>query len=105
MLDTETKDELNLIVPSMPVTFASRPPSAPLTTESKNSGAEAGIHAEMRNEPLGIPVEKKPPDKNMASALPVPVMLGNTVTGPMALTLTEEGSRPCLSSRSAGLSK
>lgn len=96
VLDTETKSEPKLIGSSMPTTLASSPPSNPVTTERKNSGAEAGMDAETGNQPttvltprpLGIPIEKKPPDKSMASTLPFPV--GNTVTGPMALTLTDE---------------
>ncbi|XP_049448947.1 folliculin-interacting protein 1 isoform X1 [Epinephelus fuscoguttatus] len=95
VLDTETKGDLKLIVPSIPATS---PSPTPLTTESKNSWAETGMDAGTGNQPtrvlgprpLGIPLEKKPPDKNLAAAVPVPVIPGNTVTGPMALTLTEE---------------
>ncbi|KAG7215888.1 hypothetical protein INR49_002524 [Caranx melampygus] len=95
--DTETKSDLKLHIPSVPTTLASSP-SPPPTTERKNSGTEAGTDAGMGNQatkvlsprPLGIPLEKKPPDKNMAATVPVPVITGNTMTGPMALTLTEE---------------
>ncbi|XP_070700204.1 folliculin-interacting protein 1 isoform X2 [Pempheris klunzingeri] len=98
VLDTETKGDLKLIVPSIPTTLASSLSPTPATTEGKNSGAEAGMDVAMGNQPtrvlatrpLGIPLEKKPPDKNLASAMPVPVIPGNTATGPMALTLTEE---------------
>ncbi|XP_010731771.3 folliculin-interacting protein 1 isoform X2 [Larimichthys crocea] len=96
--DTETTPNLQLIIPSIPTSLASSPSPTPVTTESKNSGTEAGMDAGMGNQPtrvlaprpLGIPLEKKPPDKNMAAAVPVPVIPGNTVTGPMALTRTEE---------------
>uniref|UniRef100_A0A4W6DX08 Folliculin interacting protein 1 n=1 Tax=Lates calcarifer TaxID=8187 RepID=A0A4W6DX08_LATCA len=97
VVDTETKGDLKLIVPSIPTTLASSP-SPPPTTECKNSGAEAGLDAGMGNQatkvlasrPLGNPLEKKPPDKNLPAAMPVPVIPGNTMMGPMALTLTEE---------------
>ncbi|KAG8008530.1 Folliculin-interacting protein 1, partial [Nibea albiflora] len=96
--DTETKPNLQLIIPSIPTSLASSPSPTPVTTEGKNSGTEAGMDAGMGNQPtrvlaprpLGIPLEKKPPDKNMAAAVPVPVIPGSTVTGPMALTRTEE---------------
>lgn len=92
VLDTETKGDLKLIVPSIPTMLASSASPSPVTSEGKNSGAEAGVDAGIGNQPtrllaprsLGIPLEKKPPDKNMAAAVPVPVM------GPMALTLTEK---------------
>ncbi|XP_042355935.1 folliculin-interacting protein 1 isoform X1 [Plectropomus leopardus] len=98
VLDTETKGDLKLIVPSIPTTLTSSPSPTPVTTEGKNSGAEAGMDASTGNQPirvlaprpLGIPLEKKPPDKNLAAAVPVPVTPGNTVTGPMALTLVED---------------
>lgn len=100
VLDTETKGnlDLKLTVPSIPTTLASSLPPTPVATESKNFGTEAGMDASMGSQPsrvlaprtLGIPLEKKPPDKSMAAAVPVPVIMGNTVTGPMALTLTEE---------------
>ncbi|XP_045896591.1 folliculin-interacting protein 1 isoform X1 [Micropterus dolomieu] len=95
VLDPETKGDLKLIVPSIPTTLAS-PSQTPVTAEGKSW--EAGMDADMGNQPagvlaprpLGFPLEKKPPDKNLAAAVPVPVILGNTVTGPMTLTLTEE---------------
>ncbi|GLD46665.1 folliculin-interacting protein 1 isoform X1 [Lates japonicus] len=97
VVDTETKGDLKLIVPSIPTTLASSP-SPPPTTDCKNSGAEAGMDTGMGNQatkvlasrPLGNPLEKKPPDKNLPAAMPVPVIPGNTMMGPMALTLTEE---------------
>lgn len=97
MPDTETKTELKLQIPSTPTTLAASP-SPPPTTERKNSWTDAGTDAGTGNQafkvlsprPLGIPLEKKPPDKNMAATVPVPVITANTMTGPMALTLTEE---------------
>ncbi|XP_037604195.1 folliculin-interacting protein 1 isoform X2 [Sebastes umbrosus] len=98
VLDTETKGDLKLIVPSIPTTLSSSPSPTPATTEGNDSGAEAGMDAGTGNQPtrvpaprpLVIPLEKKPPDKNQAAAVSVPVISGNTATGPMSLTLTEE---------------
>ncbi|XP_078121339.1 folliculin-interacting protein 1 isoform X2 [Sander vitreus] len=97
VLDTETKGDLKPIVPSIPTTLASSPPPTPVTTEGKNSEAEAGVGMGsqptrvLAPRPLGVPLEKKPPDKNLAAAaVPVPLIPGNTVKGPMALSLTEE---------------
>ncbi|XP_069366232.1 folliculin-interacting protein 1 isoform X2 [Paralichthys olivaceus] len=97
VLETETKGELKLTLPIIPSTCASSPSPTPIT-ECKNSGTAAGMDAGTGNPltkalnpwPLGIPLEKKPPDKNVSAMVPVPVIPGNTVTGPMALTLTEE---------------
>ncbi|XP_070773721.1 folliculin-interacting protein 1 [Enoplosus armatus] len=96
VLDTETKGDLKLIVPSIPTTLASSPSPTPVTTEGKSweAGMDAGMGKQptklLAPRPLGIPLEKKPPDKNLAAAVPVPVIPGNIVTGPMTLTLTEE---------------
>lgn len=92
--DTETKGDLKCIVPSIPTS----PVPSPVTTEGQNCGAKAGMEADLGNQlsrvlaprTLGIPLEKKPPDKSTAAAVPVPVTLGNAATGPMALTLTGE---------------
>ncbi|XP_040907176.1 folliculin-interacting protein 1 isoform X2 [Toxotes jaculatrix] len=97
VLDAETKGDLKLIVPSIPTSLASSPSPTP-TPECKNTGKEPGMDAGMGNQdikvlaprPLGIPLEKKPPDKSLAATVPVPVITGSTVTGPMALTLTGE---------------
>ncbi|KAM9348736.1 LOW QUALITY PROTEIN: folliculin-interacting protein 1 [Symphorus nematophorus] len=99
VLDTETKGDLKLIVPSIPTTLSSSPSPTSVPTEGKNFVVEAGMDAGTGNQPtrllaprpLGFPLEKKPPDKSVAAAaVPVPVIPGATVTGPMALTLTEE---------------
>ncbi|TDH05087.1 hypothetical protein EPR50_G00140030 [Perca flavescens] len=93
VLDKETKRD------PKPTTLTSSSPPAPVTTEGKNSEAEAGVDAGMGSQPtrvlaprpLGVPLEKKPPDKNLAAAaVPVPLIPGNAMTGPMALSLTEE---------------
>lgn len=102
VLDTETEDNLKFIIPSIPTTFESSPTPGPVPTEGKNSGAEPGMDASIGNQPsrlqalwtLGIPLEKKPPDKTMSAALSVPVIPGKTVTGPMVLTLKEEEPAP-----------
>lgn len=88
VLDAETKGDL---ISSL----------APVTTDCKNCGTEAGVDAAVGNQstkmmaprPLGNPIEKKPPDKNLLAAVPVPVKPGSTATGPMTLTLTE-GEEP-----------
>lgn len=90
VLNTETKGNLKPVDPSIPTTFASDP-SPPFATESKNCVVDDTINAASGNQttkvlaprPLGMPLEKKPPDKNL-------VIPGSTVTGPMALTLPEE---------------
>ncbi|XP_041656794.1 folliculin-interacting protein 1 isoform X2 [Cheilinus undulatus] len=87
VLDTETKSDLKLIVPAMPTTLSSSPSANPVTLEGVNFGSEAGMDAGNQHQaprPLGTPLEKKPPDKSPAAPVPVPL------TGPMALTLTEE---------------
>nr|XP_020467621.1 folliculin-interacting protein 1 isoform X1 [Monopterus albus] len=98
VLDTEDKGDIKVIVPSIPTTPASSPSSVPATTEGRSFGAEPEMGAGKGNQatkvlaphPKGISIEKKPPDKHLATAVPVPVIPGNAVTGPMALTVTEE---------------
>lgn len=97
-LDEETKGDLKLVVPTIPITVASGSSQSPVNTEGTNPCTEAWIDAGAGNQPtklldprpLDIPLEKKPPDKNLASAVPVPGTLGNVLSGPMALTLAEE---------------
>ncbi|KAK1882964.1 Folliculin-interacting protein 1 [Dissostichus eleginoides] len=95
VLDTETKGDLRLIVPSTPTASLASSPS-PVPTEQKTPGSEAGTDAGVGTQPprvlvslpLEIPLEKKLPDKNTpAAAVPVP---GSTASGPMSLILTEE---------------
>ncbi|XP_028276932.1 folliculin-interacting protein 1 isoform X2 [Parambassis ranga] len=94
-LDAEAKGDLRLTVPSLPTTLSSSPFLTSDSTDSKNCEADTGLDAitgshptkVLAPRPLGIPLEKKPPDKNLVAAMPVP---GNTMTGPMALNLTEE---------------
>lgn len=96
--DVDAKSDLKLIVPSTPTVLASVPSPTSFPTEGKTFGVEIGMDAGMGNQPskvlaalsLGNPLEKKPPDKNLAAALPVPVIPGNTMTGPMTLSLAEE---------------
>lgn len=90
VLDTETKGDF----PSTPTTQTPTPAPA----EGTNCGGEAGMEAgaggqfsrALSSRTLGISLEKKPPDKSMLAAVPVPVMLGTSATGPMALTLAED---------------
>ncbi|XP_026183814.1 folliculin-interacting protein 1 isoform X2 [Mastacembelus armatus] len=95
VLDAEAKGDFRGTVPSITTTLASIPFPIPVSTEGKICGAEAGMDAGTGNQTskvlaprfLGVPLEKKPPDKNLAAAVPVPVIPG---TGPMALTRTDE---------------
>lgn len=95
VLDTETKGDLKPIDPSIPTTLGSDP-SLPVPTEVKNCGLDALINAASGNQttkvlparPLGMHLEKKPPDKNLIAG--VSVIPGNSVIGPMALTLPED---------------
>lgn len=92
VLDTETTGDF----PSSPATLTTTP--TPVAAESKTCGVEAGVETGSGNQfsralssrTLGISLEKKPPDKSVVAAVSVPVMLGNSTAGPMALTLTEE---------------
>lgn len=85
--DTETESSLKLTVPPVVTTRLPDPHS-----EERHSGGETGLGASPENQPsrvlaprtLGIPLEKKPPDKSMAAAMSVPV------TRPMALAQTED---------------
>ncbi|KAM7374645.1 hypothetical protein PAMP_007291 [Pampus punctatissimus] len=94
----DTKSDLKLIVPFIPTILASGPCPTSVTTEGKTSEVEIGMDEGMGNQPtkvlatrpLGIPLEKKPPDKNQAAAVPVPGIMGNALLGPMALSLAEE---------------
>ncbi|XP_047462745.1 folliculin-interacting protein 1 isoform X2 [Mugil cephalus] len=100
VLVTETKGDLKL-VPPVPATLSSGSSLAPVATDCKNRGADAGTDAAAGSQPckataprpLGNPLEKKPPDKNQLAAVPVPVKPGSAATGPMTLTLTE-GEEP-----------
>lgn len=86
--NAETKGNLKPIDPSIPTSYASAP-SPLVATESKNCGIDDAINAASGNQttkvlaprPLGMPLEKKPPDRSLV--IPVPV------TGPMAMTLPE----------------
>ncbi|CAK6976300.1 folliculin-interacting protein 1 isoform X1 [Scomber scombrus] len=97
-LDVDAKVDLKLMVPSTPMVLASGPSPASVPIEGKTLGVEIGMDAGKGNQPtkvlatlsLGIPLEKKPPDKNLATAMPVPGIPGNTMTGPMALSPADE---------------
>uniref|UniRef100_A0A3Q2X3I7 Folliculin interacting protein 1 n=1 Tax=Haplochromis burtoni TaxID=8153 RepID=A0A3Q2X3I7_HAPBU len=76
VLDTETKGDLKPIDPSIPTTLGSDP-SLPVPTEVKNCGLDALINAASGNQttkvlparPLGMHLEKKPPDKNLIAGV------------------------------------
>lgn len=90
--DTETESGLKLTVPPLVTTRVPDPHSATVSTEERHPGGEFGLGASPENQPsrvlaprtLGIPLEKKPPDKSTAAAMSVPV------TRPMALAQTED---------------
>ncbi|KAM4545538.1 folliculin-interacting protein 1 isoform 1-T1 [Odontesthes bonariensis] len=100
VLDAETKGD-SKHVPSIPTTYTLSASLTPVTTDGK-SAVEAEVEAPVGNQPnkvlahqplgipLEIPLEKKPPDKNLVAAVPLPVLPGNTMTRPMVLTSTEE---------------
>lgn len=95
VLDTETKGDIQLI-PSTHTVPPSSPSISCATTESKTFGAR--MDSEVGGQPrkvhalqaLGIYLEKKPPDKNLVGAVPIPVMPGKPMPGPMALSSAEE---------------
>ncbi|XP_056911371.1 folliculin-interacting protein 1 isoform X2 [Takifugu flavidus] len=98
VLDTETKgDLLNLTAPSASTTLSATP--APAAAESHGAEAETEtgtgnqFSRALASRTLGISLEKKPPDKGLAAAVPVPVMGGSSTTGPMDLTEEEPATK------------
>lgn len=97
VLDAETKDNLELQVPSQPTGLAPGTSPTTISSEGKNSGSDTEMEAGMGTQPikvlaprpLGIPLEKKPPDKSLPAPVPVPGVLGNIMTTPMALAEAE----------------
>ncbi|KAM9332524.1 folliculin-interacting protein 1 isoform 2-T2 [Pholidichthys leucotaenia] len=96
--DVESKGGLKTVDPFKTTTFTSSLSLTNPGTDSRDSILASGVVTEAGNrptkmldpQPLDIPLEKKPPDKNLIATKPVPVISGNTVTGNMALTLKEE---------------
>uniref|UniRef100_A0A1A7WUJ3 Folliculin interacting protein 1 n=1 Tax=Iconisemion striatum TaxID=60296 RepID=A0A1A7WUJ3_9TELE len=92
-LDTETKSNINVVSSFTPT---STPSLSSVATESRNAGAEVGVDAKVGGlpfRPLGIPLEKKPPDKNLVGAVPIPCLPGNAVSSPMALDGKEPATK------------
>lgn len=95
VLDTETKGDIKLI-PSTHTVPPSSPSNSSATVDRKT--LEASMESEMGGQPrkvqalqaLGISLEKKPPDKNLVGAVPIPVIPGKPMPGPMALSSAEE---------------
>ncbi|XP_029030141.1 folliculin-interacting protein 1 isoform X2 [Betta splendens] len=90
-VEAETKSDLKPGTLSVPTTFASGSFPIPSPTEGRNSeaGIDAGSGSQTSKVPgprLVIQLEKKPPDKTIAAAMPVPVTSVNLMSGPMALT-------------------
>ncbi|MEQ2202627.1 hypothetical protein XENOCAPTIV_009809, partial [Xenoophorus captivus] len=96
VLETETKGDLKLVDSSLPSELALHSSISSVTVDCKKAEAEAatsvGSQASKMQSlwPSGISLEKKPPDKNSAGAMAVPVLPGNIGTGPMALAVDEE---------------
>ncbi|XP_071397625.1 folliculin-interacting protein 1 isoform X3 [Centroberyx affinis] len=91
VLDAETKGDLELLVPSIPTALT--PDSSPtlISPEGKDAEAEAGMEAGVWAKPikvlapriLGIPLEKKPPDKNLPAEEPatkVTFLIGDSMS-------------------------
>uniref|UniRef100_A0A1A8IJM8 Folliculin interacting protein 1 n=1 Tax=Nothobranchius kuhntae TaxID=321403 RepID=A0A1A8IJM8_NOTKU len=92
-LDAETKSDTKVVSSFTPTPSLSLPSVA---TESKSVGAEVGVDAKAGGlpfQPLGIPLEKKPPDKNLAGAMPIPFLPGNAVTRHVALAGEEPATK------------
>ncbi|XP_037543795.1 folliculin-interacting protein 1 [Nematolebias whitei] len=95
VLDTETKGDIKLI-PSTHIVPPSSPSNSSATIDSKTFGV--GMDSEVGSQPrkvqalqaLGISLVKKPPDENLVGAVPIPVMPGKPMPGPMALSSAEE---------------
>uniref|UniRef100_A0A3P9IZ22 Folliculin interacting protein 1 n=1 Tax=Oryzias latipes TaxID=8090 RepID=A0A3P9IZ22_ORYLA len=85
VLETETTDNLKYNAPSIPTRVS---PSLS-TPDNTDAGAEACIGSSVGNHPskVGIPLEKKPPDKILVGAKVIP---GKAISGPRALTPGEE---------------
>ncbi|KAF7206333.1 folliculin-interacting protein 1 isoform X1 [Nothobranchius furzeri] len=92
-LDAETKSNTKVVSSFTPTPSLSLPSVA---TESKSVGAEVGVDAKVGGlpfQPLGIPLEKKPPDKNLAGAMPIPFLPGNAITRHVALAGEEPATK------------
>ncbi|KAM4726733.1 folliculin-interacting protein 1 isoform 2-T2 [Anableps anableps] len=89
--EAETKGDLKLVDSSLPTELASSSSISSVTVDCKNAEAETDASVGMQVLwPSGISYEKNLPDKNSARAMPVPVLPGNAVTGPMALAEDKE---------------
>lgn len=79
VLDAETKGDFS----SAPTTLPTTP--SPVAAGGVEGGIETGTGNQflraLSSRTLGMSLEKKPPDKSPAAAVPVPVMLGNSTTG------------------------
>lgn len=98
VLDTETKvDLLKLTAPSASTTLPTTPTPAAVESCGAEDETETGTGNQfsraLASRTLGISLEKKPPDKGLAAAVPVPVMLGSSTTGPMDLTEEEPATK------------
>uniref|UniRef100_A0A8C5HB00 Folliculin-interacting protein 1-like n=1 Tax=Gouania willdenowi TaxID=441366 RepID=A0A8C5HB00_GOUWI len=96
VLDTEITRDLKSTVASIATSLNQSPvmsfgveaeieETTTTTTSTRDQPTKA-----LTPRPLGICLEKKPPDKILVATAPVPVMTGNTATRPMALTLTQD---------------
>lgn len=93
VLEAETNDDLKLVDSSLPTELASSLSISAVTVDCKNNETDTSVGIQTSKMqvllPSGIGYEKKPHEMNSAGAMPVPVLPGNTVTGPMALDADE----------------
>ncbi|XP_056141261.1 folliculin-interacting protein 1 isoform X2 [Lampris incognitus] len=97
-LDAKTQISPELAVPANSTSQAS--PQATICPERREAegGLERGGGLATGSQPIkmprprcsGLPLEKKPPDKNLPTAMPVPGLQGTMSMAPMVLTLAEE---------------
>lgn len=92
VLDTETIGDMKLVAPSTLTVLPSSPPNTSATINSTNF--ETRLDSEVGSQPRKVlalrALEKKPPDKNLVGAVPIPVIPGNPMPGPMARSSTKE---------------
>ncbi|KAM8835848.1 folliculin-interacting protein 1 isoform 1-T1 [Synchiropus picturatus] len=84
---------------SSPTVLTSPLPNHPATEAADSVACEESASKPLKvlpAQPLGVSLEKKPPDKAQAGAVPVPVPVsaGSSMSGPMSLVLEVEQEEP-----------